>query len=165
MRAPVCARAAAFWLQPPLCLHSVLRCAACAVYDAASPPLPPFFSPQSFESTSSALTVTLSQEALQFLVPGEGNQFRATLHPDTFSNFNGAFRQPIGEDNIRFHGSSASVADRPRLELRVSGPGPNRPVAVPAKPVGPRGVLVNGGRDYAELTCDGGRRRVAGSRW
>ncbi len=48
------------------------------------------FAAAGFRSTDAAMTVTLSSAALALLAPGVGNQFRATLSVDTFSNFNGA---------------------------------------------------------------------------
>jgi hypothetical protein len=108
-----------------------------------------------------SLTMDLSDAAVKALSMSGGNQFRVTLDPGSFSNFNGAFRQAFGADILFFHGPTAATSQVPRLVLTVTGPGPVEPVPAPVVPVSAQGIITSGSTTTVEATCNGGACGVA----
>lgn len=113
-----------------------------------------------YSLTAKTLTFPLNANSVALLTTIGDNQFRVTMLPSQFSNFNGAFRQPYGSEYLSFFGSTARIGNRPYLTLMVSmalSP-PLRPPPSPTPPSSPPGVILsnNIAAQVIEYTCEGG---------
>ncbi len=95
------------------------------------------------------------------------SQFRVTLYPSQFSNYNGAYRMPYGSDYISFYGSAAAESRRPYLTLYVHGTGvpAQPPVSSNTAPASVPGTVIASNASSFTVTCDGGPDGVFQGGW